>query len=182
MITAYVFGGMEALAYQLQAISIAVSPVLLKMLPYLATVIVLVIVSIANRKKGATGPEAMTIPFSRGQLKKRCRAMNNMTETTAFGEAFLRDWYRKIDGKAPFSELARLTVGERGLWSIFRTTRWIWPGLSGGMPPSAATFAGEHCIHSIKVTEEADAIVIFSEITWRAKRTRRARPSSLPRM
>ena len=35
-----------------------------------------------------------------------------MTETTAFGEAFLRDWYRKIDGKAPFSELARLTVGE----------------------------------------------------------------------
>ena len=22
--------------------------------------------------------------------------MNNMTETTAFGEAFLRDWYRKI--------------------------------------------------------------------------------------
>ena len=38
--------------------------------------------------------------------------MNNMTETTAFGEAFLRDWYRKIDGKAPFSELARLTVGE----------------------------------------------------------------------
>ena len=34
--------------------------------------------------------------------------MNNMTETTAFGEAFLRDWYRKIDGKAPFSELARL--------------------------------------------------------------------------
>ena len=64
MITAYVFGGMEALAYQLQAISIAVSPVLLKMLPYLATVIVLVIVSIANRKKGATGPEAMTIPFS----------------------------------------------------------------------------------------------------------------------
>ena len=64
MITAYVFGGMEALAYQLQAISIAVSPVLLKMLPYLATVIVLVIVSIANRKKGVTGPEAMTIPFS----------------------------------------------------------------------------------------------------------------------
>lgn len=64
MITAYVFGGMEALAYQLQPISIAVSPVLLKMLPYLATVIVLVIVSIANRKKGVTGPEAMTIPFS----------------------------------------------------------------------------------------------------------------------
>ena len=38
--------------------------------------------------------------------------MNSMTEITAFGEAFLRDWYRKIDGKAPFSELARLTVGE----------------------------------------------------------------------
>ena len=32
-------------------------------------------------------------------------------------------------------------------------------------------FCGEHCIHSIKVTEEADAIVIFSEITWRAKNT-----------
>ena len=64
MITAYVFGGMEALAYQLQAISINVSPVLLKMLPYLATVIVLVVVSVVNRKKGVTGPEALTVPFS----------------------------------------------------------------------------------------------------------------------
>ena len=83
-----------------------------------------------------------------------------MTETTAFGEAFLRDWYRKIDGKAPFSELARLTVGE---------------GLVVDFPNNPLDMAGferwyaAQCIHSIKVTEEADAIVIFSEITWRAK-------------
>lgn len=63
MLAAYVFGGVEALAYQLQAISVNVSPVLLKMLPYLATIIVLAMVSIANRNKGAAGPEAMTTPF-----------------------------------------------------------------------------------------------------------------------
>ncbi|MDO5349225.1 MAG: ABC transporter permease [Lachnospiraceae bacterium] len=63
MLAAYVFGGVEALAYQLQAISVNVSPVLLKMLPYLATIIVLAAVSIANRDKGAAGPEAMTTPF-----------------------------------------------------------------------------------------------------------------------
>ncbi len=63
MLAAYVFGGVEALAYQLQAISVNVSPVLLKMLPYLATIIVLAVVSIANRDKGAAGPEAMTVPF-----------------------------------------------------------------------------------------------------------------------
>lgn len=75
MITAYVFGGMEALAYQLQAISIAVSPVLLKMLPYLATVIVLVIVSIANRKKGVTGPEAMTFRSLPRTAKKEVQSI-----------------------------------------------------------------------------------------------------------
>ena len=63
MVAAYVFGGVEALAYQLQAVSVNVSPVLLKMMPYAATVVVLVAVSIANRDKGAAGPEARTTPF-----------------------------------------------------------------------------------------------------------------------
>ena len=63
MAAAYVFGGVEALGYQLQAISVNVSPVLLKMLPYAATVVVLVAVSAANRNKGAAGPEALTTPF-----------------------------------------------------------------------------------------------------------------------
>lgn len=60
---AYVFGGVEALGYQLQAVSVNVSPVLLKMLPYLATILVLAAVSIGNQDKGAAGPEAMTTPF-----------------------------------------------------------------------------------------------------------------------
>ena len=63
MVAAYVFGGVEALAYQLQAVSVNVSPVLLKMMPYAATVVVLIAVSIANRDKGAAGPEALTTPF-----------------------------------------------------------------------------------------------------------------------
>ena len=63
MLTAYVFGGVEALGYQLQAISVNVSPVLLKMLPYLATIIVLIIVSVANKDRGA-GPEVLTQPFA----------------------------------------------------------------------------------------------------------------------
>ena len=96
--------------------------------------------------------------------------MNNMTETTAFGEAFLRDWYRKIDGKAPFSELARLTVGE-GLVVDFPNNPLDMDGFERWYAAQCRDFCGEHCIHSIKVTEEADAIVIFSEITWRAKNT-----------
>ncbi len=64
MLTAYIFGGVEALAYQLQAISVNVSPVLLKMLPYVATVLVLVVVSVINRAKGGAGPEALTQPFA----------------------------------------------------------------------------------------------------------------------
>lgn len=63
MVAAYVFGGVEALAYQLQAISINVSPVLLKIMPYAATILVLVLVSIMNKDKGAAGPEALTTPF-----------------------------------------------------------------------------------------------------------------------
>lgn len=63
MITAYVFGGVEALGYQLQAISVNVSPVLLKMLPYLATILVLIVVSIVNGRR-STGPEALTQPFA----------------------------------------------------------------------------------------------------------------------
>ncbi len=63
MAAAYVFGGVEALGYQLQAVSVNVSPVLLKMLPYLATILVLAAVSIGNQDKGAAGPEAMTTPF-----------------------------------------------------------------------------------------------------------------------
>lgn len=63
LITAYVFGGVEALGYQLQAISVNVSPILLKMLPYVATIIVLVVVSVVNKNRSA-GPEALTTPFA----------------------------------------------------------------------------------------------------------------------
>lgn len=63
MAAAYVFGGVEALAYQLQAISVNVSPVLLKIMPYAATVLVLVAVSVTSQRKGAAGPEALTAPF-----------------------------------------------------------------------------------------------------------------------
>lgn len=80
--------------------------------------------------------------------------MNNMTETTAFGEAFLRDWYRKIDGKAPFSELARLTVGE-GLVVDFPNNPLDMAGFERWYAAQRRDFCGEHCIHSIKVTEEA---------------------------
>jgi len=103
-----------------------------------------------------------------------------MTETTAFGEAFLRDWYRKIDGKAPFSELARLTVGE-GLVVDFPNNPLDMAGFERWYAAQCRDFCGEHCIHSIKVTEDEDAIVI-SRRSHGARRTRRARPSSLPRM
>ena len=94
--------------------------------------------------------------------------MSNTTEVTAFGEAFLRDWYRKIDGKAPFAELAKLTVG-KGLVVDFPNNPLDMAGFERWYAGQCRDFCGEHCIHSIKVSEKADAIEIFSEITWRAK-------------
>jgi simple sugar transport system permease protein len=65
MVGAYLFGGVQAGQFQLQAVGVGVSSFFLNMLPYLFTVIVLVISSreAARRRMGA--PAALGRPFIR---------------------------------------------------------------------------------------------------------------------
>lgn len=61
---AYLFGGIEALTFRLQARGVGVSPFFLQMLPYLATVVILCWATLANRQK-AGPPKALGLPYDR---------------------------------------------------------------------------------------------------------------------
>jgi simple sugar transport system permease protein len=62
IVGAYLFGGIEALGFRLQAVGITISPFFLKMLPYLFTIFVLVLVT-SGRNAGA--PAALGLPYER---------------------------------------------------------------------------------------------------------------------
>ncbi len=62
LLGAYLFGGIEALGFRLQAVGITVSPFFLRMLPYLFTILVLVLVT-SGRNAGA--PAALGISYER---------------------------------------------------------------------------------------------------------------------
>lgn len=64
MIGSYLFGGVDALGFHLQVIGVSVSPFLLNMLPYLFTIIVLVIV-MARQGGRLTAPGALGLPYNR---------------------------------------------------------------------------------------------------------------------
>lgn len=64
MFGAYLFGGIDSLAYRLQALGILVPSFFLKMLPYIFTIIVLIMVAKKTQKhQGAPG--ALNIPYHR---------------------------------------------------------------------------------------------------------------------
>lgn len=60
----YLFGGVEALTFRMQTAGITISPLLLSMLPYILTVLVLVIVTIRLRQE-AGAPAALSTPYDR---------------------------------------------------------------------------------------------------------------------
>ncbi len=62
---AYLFGGVEALGYRLQAIGVTASPFILNMMPYLLTIGVLILVTISSRTKHIGEPESLGIPYDR---------------------------------------------------------------------------------------------------------------------
>ncbi|EGO65858.1 ABC transporter permease [Acetonema longum] len=64
MIGSYFFGGVDALGFHLQVLGVSVSPFLLSMLPYLFTIIVLVIV-MARQGGRLTAPGALGLPYNR---------------------------------------------------------------------------------------------------------------------
>ncbi len=64
MVGAYLFGGIDALGFHLQVLGVTISPFFLNMMPYLFTIIVLVMVM--QRQGGRlTAPGALGIPYDR---------------------------------------------------------------------------------------------------------------------
>ena len=63
LIAAFLYGCVESLAYQLQGIGVGVPAVILKMLPYVFTVLAMWIVSIRSKKNGIVGPAASGSAF-----------------------------------------------------------------------------------------------------------------------
>lgn len=62
---AYLFGGVEAMGYRLQAVGLTVSPFILNMMPYLLTIAVLIIVTVNTRDTHAGEPGALGKPYDR---------------------------------------------------------------------------------------------------------------------
>lgn len=65
LLGAYLFGGIEALGFRLQAVGITVSPFFLKMLPYIFTILVLVLVTIRQNRRHIGTPAALGLPYER---------------------------------------------------------------------------------------------------------------------
>jgi simple sugar transport system permease protein len=61
---AYLFGGVEALTFRLQTMGINISSFFLSMFPYIATIIVLVLVT-AGRRRDAGTPQALGVAYDR---------------------------------------------------------------------------------------------------------------------
>lgn len=64
IIGSYLFGGIEALTFRIQTAGIQISPFFLSMLPYLLTIVVLVIVTIRMRQEAGV-PNALGVPYDR---------------------------------------------------------------------------------------------------------------------
>lgn len=65
LLGAYLFGGIEALGFRLQAVGITISPFFLKMLPYLFTILVLIIVTSSSNRFNMGAPAALGLPYER---------------------------------------------------------------------------------------------------------------------
>ncbi|MFZ5633407.1 MAG: ABC transporter permease [Bacillota bacterium] len=65
LVGAYIFGGIDALGFRLQVLGVMVPSFFLKMLPYIFTVLVLIIVIGRNRAARAGTPKALGLSFDR---------------------------------------------------------------------------------------------------------------------
>ena len=62
---AYIFGGIDALGFRLQALDVMISPYFLKMLPYLFTITVLILVTRKNLVNRIGSPKSLGLPYDR---------------------------------------------------------------------------------------------------------------------
>jgi ABC-type uncharacterized transport system permease subunit len=65
MLGAYLFGGIDALQLQLQAVGVTIPSSLLNMLPYLLTFIVIIIATLIVRVKHISAPKELGSPYNR---------------------------------------------------------------------------------------------------------------------
>ena len=65
---AFLFGGVGVLQLRVQAAGTTIPSSILAMLPYILTVLVLVLITLRQRKTGRVeAPEALGLPFRRGE-------------------------------------------------------------------------------------------------------------------
>ncbi|SFR10112.1 ABC transporter permease [Desulfoscipio geothermicus] len=62
---AYFFGGLDALGFRLQTLNVMISPYFLKMLPYIFTIVVLILVTKRNITNHIGAPQALGLPYDR---------------------------------------------------------------------------------------------------------------------
>ncbi|MEW6623505.1 MAG: ABC transporter permease [Bacillota bacterium] len=65
LIGAYIFGGVDALGFRLQAMNIGVSSFFLNMLPYLFTILVLIFATMQTQRNRIGAPGALMLPYDR---------------------------------------------------------------------------------------------------------------------
>lgn len=67
ILCAYFFGGLDALGYRIQLFDIGIPSYFLKMIPYIATIVVLMFIGWKNRHKPSIEPKSLGIPYFREQ-------------------------------------------------------------------------------------------------------------------
>lgn len=65
LVGAYFFGCLEVLAFRAQLVGLDVNPTLLAMIPYAATFVVLVAITIAGARRRLGAPDALGVPYLR---------------------------------------------------------------------------------------------------------------------
>ena len=67
LVGAYLFGCLDVLAFRAQIIGVDLQPTILGMIPYVATIVVLIVVTAAGLYKRLGAPQALGVPYVRGQ-------------------------------------------------------------------------------------------------------------------
>lgn len=65
MLGAYIFGGIDALGFRLQTLGVGISPFFLSMLPYIFTIVVLIVVTARSERALSQIPAALGLPYNR---------------------------------------------------------------------------------------------------------------------
>ncbi|HXL04031.1 MAG TPA: ABC transporter permease [Bacillota bacterium] len=65
MVGAYLFGGIEALGFRIQVVGATISPIVLKMMPYIFTIAVLIITTARSATYKTEAPQALGVPYER---------------------------------------------------------------------------------------------------------------------